>query len=306
MSERAPPTKEDVISYLRDRRNWGRWGKDDQLGTMNLITPEKRVKAASLVKTGRSVSLSRPFPKDPAPNNHNPAQHYMRMMEQPSGRGGSVDFYGIFYHGRSSTHLDSLAHIWDNDGMWQGRVPTEEVSSEGSTWCGVQHWSGGVVTKGVLLDIPKLRGEPYVTLEKPVHGWELEAAAKAQGVTVEPGDAVAVYCGREAWDRDGNPLWGSIASTRPGLHASCLPFLRDNDAGVLIWDMLDHMPNEYGLMWTVHGAIFSYGLTLVDNALLEPLAGVCAEEGRYEFMFIVAPWVVVGGSGSPANPTALF
>jgi len=93
---------------------------------------------------------------------------------------------------------------------------------------------------------------------------------------------------------------------RPGLHVSCLEFLRDHDASVLVWDMLDHLPIGYDIPWAVHAALFAYGVALVDNALLEPLSRACVEEKRDEFMLIVAPLVVVGGTGSPANPLAVF
>jgi hypothetical protein len=302
--ERTIPSKEEVAYYLHERRNWGRWGADDEAGAINLITAEKRIKAASLVRSGRSVSLSREFPKTPAPNNRNPAQHYMRRLDREGG-GGAMDYYGIFYHGTASTHIDALCHVWDDQGMWNGRKGSTEIGFEGAQWGAIQHWCQGIVTRGVLLDVPRFRGEPCVTIEKPVHGWELEDILKAQNVSLEPGDAIAVYSGREAWDRAGNPPWGS-GPARPGLHASCLPFLRDHDVSVMVWDMLDSAPNEYGIPWTVHGAIFAYGIGLVDNALLEPLSAACAEESRFDFMLVVSPLVVIGGTGSPANPLALF
>jgi len=138
-----------------------------------------------------------------------------------------------------------------------------------------------------------------------VHGWELEEIAAEQGVTIEPGDAVCVYSGREQFAASNGGVW-TRGAERPGLHASCLPFIRDNDISLLVWDMMDAAPNEYDVPWPVHGAIFAYGVSLVDNSLLEPLAKVCAEEGRYEFMFSLNPLVVIGGTGSPANPIAVF
>lgn len=303
MPERSIPTRAEVDSYLRDRRNWGRWGPDDQVGAVNLITPEKRVQAAGLVRSGRSVSLSREFPKTPAPNNLTPAQHFMRLLDRGTGA-AAIDYYGISYHGQASTHLDALCHTWNSDGMWNGRSPGEEITFEGARFGAITAWSTGIMTRGVLLDVPRFRGQPFVTHEQPIHGWELEDVAAAQGVRLEPGDALIVYGGREAWDRV-NPQWGSSTS-RPGLHVSCLPFIRDSDAAVLVWDMMDHQPNGYDLPWAVHAVIFAYGVGLVDNALLEPLAAACAEEGRYEFMFMALPLVVPGGTGSPINPIALF
>ena len=310
MTDRKLPTDADVRSWIRDRNNWGRWGKDDQLGAMNLVTPARRVAATRLVRSGRSVSLSRPFPKEPGPNNAYPAQHYMRTV--PRGKGGfAADYYGIFYHGIASTHIDALCHTWDEGGMWNGRDPKKEVTFEGATFGGVEHWSEGIITRCVMLDVPRHRGVASVTQDAPVHGWELDEILSKRGIRLEPGDAVAVYSGRDAWQANnpdtpyGRPFGGG-PNIRPGLHVSCLPFLRDHDVSLLVWDMLDHLPIGYDIPWAVHAALFAYGVALVDNALLEPAAKACVEEGRDEFMLVIAPLRVVGGTGSPANPLAVF
>ena len=310
MADRKLPSDADVRSFIRDRNNWGRWGKDDQLGALNLVTPAKRVAATRLVKSGRSVSLSRPFPKEPGPNNAYPAQHYMRTV--PRGKGGfAADYYGIFYHGIASTHIDALCHTWDEGGMWNGRDPKKEVTFEGATFGGVEHWSEGIITRCVMLDVPRQRGVASVTQDAPVHGWELDEILSKRGIRLEPGDAVAVYSGRDAWQANnpdtpyGRPFGGG-PNVRPGLHVSCLPFLRDHDVSLLVWDMLDHLPIGYDIPWAVHAAIFAYGVALVDNALLEPVAKACVEERRDDFMLVIAPLRVVGGTGSPANPLAVF
>lgn len=300
MPSDSNPSREQALSYLREGNNWNRWGAGDEVGAINLITPEKRVQAASLVRSGRSISLSRDVPTVPGRNNPMPATHWLRVMDT-----AVVDHIGISYHGYVTTHVDALCHVWDESGMWNGRDPKVEVTSQGARFGGIQHWRDGITTRGVLLDVPKFRGEPSVTIEKPVHGSELEAIAKAQGVEIEPGDALVVYSGREAWQA-ANPTWSGYRPPSPGLHASCLPFVRDRDVAVLAWDLMDAAPNEYGMTWTMHGAIFAYGVALVDNALLQPLAEACAEEGRYEFMLTFAPLPVIGGTGSPINPIALF
>lgn len=300
------PSREEVVGYLRDRRNWGRWGDNDERGAINLITAEKRIAAAGLVRSGRSVSLSRDFPKTPGPGNPNPAQHFIQSSATPAGgAGGVTDYYGISYHGYAATHIDALCHVWDENGMWGGHDPLREIRAGGARWGAIHQWREGIVTRGVLLDLPRFRGEPFVTSEQPVHGGELADVAKAQGVQLQPGDALIVHSGLGAY-REANPGWNPYGGERPGLHASCLPFVRDNDVALLGWDMMDQTPNEYGLAWTMHGALFAYGVALLDNCLLEPLAAACAEEGRYEFMLTVAPLPVVGGTGSPANPLALF
>ena len=307
MPERRVPTKQEVGSYLSDRRNWGRWGDKGSAGAINLITAEKRLSAVALVKTGRTVSLSRPFPVAPSAENPRPAQHFIKKEDRPPGGGAALDYYGVFYHGTATTHIDALCHVWDQGGMWDGRDPSQVITFEGATYGTVDQWKEGILTRGVLLDVPKHRGEPYVTLDSPVHGWELEDIVKEQGLILEPGDACMVYSGREAYAQDHGGVWSRGREfERAGLHASCLPFIRDNDMSTLGWDMMDAMPNEYGIPWTVHGVIFAYGVALLDNSLLQPLAEACAEEGRYDFMLTINPLNVVGGTGSPVNPVAVF
>ena len=305
---RSVPTKEEVLGYLSERRNWGRWGDKGSAGAMNLIDEQKRLQAISLVQKGRTVSLSRPFPVTPNAENPRPAQQYVQVWERPGNSGAAVDYYGLIYHGTSTTHIDALCHVWDENGMWDGRKPEDTLTFDGANYGTVDAWSDGILTRGVLLDVPKSRGKPYVTVEEPVHGWELEDIANEQGVELQPGDAVLVYSGREAFAADNGGIWANSVSgePRPGLHASCLPFVRDCDMSLLGWDMMDASPNEYDIGWSVHGVIFAYGVALLDNALLEPLANACAEEGRYEFMISINPLNVIGGTGSPVNPIAVF
>lgn len=308
MADRQIPTKDEVMSYLRERRNWGRWGDKGSAGAMNMITTEKRVAALGLAKNGRTVSLSRPLPSEPTLENPRPAHQYMMREERPFGGGAAMDYYGVFYHGTATTHIDALCHVWDDGGMWDGRKPDDTIGFKGANYGTIDQWSDGILTRGVLLDVPRHRGKPYVTAEEPVHGWELEDIAKEEGVTLEPGDAVMVYSGREAFAAEHGGVWvnRAAAGPRPGLHASCLPFVRDNDMSILGWDMMDASPNEYDIPWTVHGVIFAYGVALLDNSLLQPLAEACAQEGRYEFMLTINPLRVIGGTGSPVNPIAVF
>ncbi len=305
---RSVPTKDEVLAYLSERRNWGRWGDKGSAGAMNLIDEQKRLGAIRLVEKGRTVSLSRPFPVTPTAENPRPAQQYVQVWERPGNSGAAVDYYGLIYHGTATTHIDALCHVWDENGMWDGRKPEDTLTFGGANYGTVDDWSDGILTRGVLLDVPKHRGKPYVTVEEPVHGWELEDIAREQGVTLEPGDAVMVYSGREAFAADNGGIWANSVSgePRPGLHASCLPFVRESDMSLLGWDMMDASPNEYDIGWSVHGVIFAYGVALLDNALLEPLADACAEEGRYEFMISINPLNVIGGTGSPVNPIAVF
>lgn len=299
-----PPTREEVLAYLKERTNRGRWGPDDELGTLNLITPQTRTAAAALVRSGRTVSLAREFPKTPGIANPNPAQHFMRINHR-GDHGTVTDYLGTAFHGYQSTHLDALCHVYHEGALWGGRDPREVVNTDGTLWCDVAAWKEGFVTRGVLLDVPRHRGTPFVTQERPIHGWELDEVAREQGVELRAGDAVMCYGGREAWWATG-PEWVADPPRRPGVHASCLAFIREHDVALWGWDLMELWPNGYELPFTIHFSLPYFGLALLDNALLEPLARACAEEGRYEFMFVVAPLRVVGGTGSPVNPLAIF
>ncbi|MGH7752578.1 MAG: cyclase family protein, partial [Gemmatimonadales bacterium] len=200
--------------------------------------------------------------------------------------------------------------------FWEGKMyggrDSNLVTSNGARAGAVDAWSTGITTRGVLLDIPRLRGTGFVTIEEPVRGWELEAAAESEGVEHRPGDAVIVYSGRPSFYR-ANPENVPGARPSPGLHVDTIPVLRKHDAALLGWDMMDASPTGYELFdargagGPVHVlAIVYLGLPLMDNSFLEPLAQACAEEGRYEFLLTVNPLNVRGGTGSPVNPIAIF
>jgi kynurenine formamidase len=284
------PTKEEAAAWFTKRRNWGRWGADDEAGATNLITDKKRLEAAGLVKHGRTISLGRDF---------EPEEH-----RTSGGEGAVGDYYGFNYHGQRVTHLDALTHVWDQNGMWNGRDPKNEIDSTGTNFGRVTAFGNGIVTRGVLLDVPRFRKEPFVQMGKPVTGTELAAIEKAQRVEVKPGDALLIYSGREAYVRNGGSY--SNNTLRPGVDLTATSFIRDRDVAIICWDMHDARPDPYGTPWPVHGVIFAYGVPLVDNGLLEPLAQACAQEGRYEFMFIALPLKVVRGTGSPVNPIAIL
>ncbi len=285
----AQPGDGDYAAMYRERRNWGRWGTNDQVGAINLITAEKRSAAAGLVRNGRTVSLSRLF---------EPPQHFMTKSSLGGGGGFVMDYLGFIYHGATITHIDALCHIWDGDGMWQGRDPDVEITTQGAHFADITHWNTGIITRGVLLDVPRDRGVPHVTRERPVMGAELEEIASAQGVAVEPGDALLVHSGWQSAIDSGE-------AAGAGLHPSCAEFIRDRDVALLGWDLMDGR-SASGLPWPVHGVLFNFGVALLDNARLEPVAEACAEEGRYEFMFMLLPLNVARGTGSPANPIAMF
>lgn len=319
--ERRPPTAVEV-SELLNRRLWNVWGGDDQLGAINLITASNRQRALSEIERGELVSLCRPFPKIASPENPEPAVHLMmHNHDRGGGNGAAVDFIGLACHGVAGTHLDALCHVWTDSGMWNGRDPQQHITISGATWADVSTMADRLVTRGVLIDIPQFRSQAFVDEDAPVHGWELEAALKAQGDDLEPGDAVVVYSGREAWSRQHGP-WGakpsqepgaamhgapqSHAPSRPGLHVSCLEFLGQFRPSILVWDMMDAHPIAHQQPWGVHAALPLLGIALVDNALLEPLARECSTRATNAFLLTIAPLPIQGGTGSPVNPLALL
>ena len=304
--QRELPTRKEVECYLADRRNWGRWKENPSAGTINLITSKKIVDASRLVKTGESISLSNPLPVESSPANSRPVDFYLKKLDWIDQGGGVLDYIGLFQHGLTVTHLDALCHVWDRHGMWEGMNPDEILTFDGARVGGIEAWQRGILTRGVLLDVPKHRGTDYVDIDQPVHGWELEEIAAAQNVELTSGDALLVYSGKEAYEAENGPYGGDMENGYPGLHASCLPYIRDNDISVLLWDMEDAHPNEYNLAWTIHGAIHAYGLAIVDGARLDNLAKFCAENNTYEFMVTINPLIVNGGTGSPVNPVAVF
>jgi len=287
--------------------NWGRWGAADELGTLNLIDDAKRAQAASLVRTGRTVSLSREISAAPRPDVPEPFQQRL-FLEFDRPTGWATEEWRILPHGHGYTHIDGLSHVFGrSQGMWLGRDPRQELSDGGARWGAIDKWAGGIVTRCLLLDIPRLRGKSFVDLSSPVTAAELEAAEKAQGVAVGRGDALAVYCGREAWE-EANGGGYPTAVGKPGLDGNCTRFVQDRDISVLLWDMGEASGafNTPDHRLTVHNAIWSLGLAIVDNCSLAELAADCSRLARWEFMVVVAPLRIAGGTGSPANPLAIF
>ena len=311
LADRKPPTQAEYDAWRQKLSNWGRCGADDELGTVNFATPEVRRAAAGLVSTGRSVSLARPIDTHAGPRNPFPAHHFIPVP----GSGGLVDYIGMFIHGFAHTHIDALSHIPTADGasFYNGRPRCAETMLPAGPTSGVDFWRDGIATRGVLYDIPRLRGAPYVRPGQPVHAWDLEDAAARQGVVPRSGDAVIIRSGLDPY-LAAHPAGAGFASPA-GVHASVLEFLWKHEASLLVWDMLEAPTADQGLANPidihtpvhVHCIAIPYmGLALLDNAQLEPLAAACAELGRWEFLLVVAPLVIPNGTGSPVNPIALL
>ena len=308
------PDETTVLGYFDTLSNWGRWGDDDQLGTLNLITPEQTRRAVALVKEGATVSCARPITNEAAADVRSTPLHLMAyagegyaIHEQGHGElQAAADFIGMIFHGFTITHIDTLAHIFWKGQMYNGRPSHLITSREGATVESIELMANGVITRGVLLDIARLRGVDWMKMGEGIMREELEAAERAQGVKVEPGDVLLLRTGN--WKR--RETEGAHAGAeRSGPHASCLPFFRERDIALLGSDTPnDVIPTGYpSLARPVHQVgIVGMGLWLIDNCNLEELSAACAARNRWEFMLTLAPLRIKYGTGSPANPIAVF
>lgn len=300
MADWTPPSQDRADGYFKDLNNWGRWGDADQRGTVNLITSATQQAAQGLVKTGRTVSLARDVVPQPV---------FMYNVTFPSKRERAdvvLDRFDMIYHGFWITHIDALCHVaWDGQ-LYNGRPFADSLSAAGATWCPIDPLFDGITTRGVLLDVAAGRKEGFVTVGHPVTPRELDETARRQGVRVQPGDVVVVRSGDEPF-RKAHPDWVPRVSPHPGLHLSCLEWFREKDIAAISWDMMDERPIGYaGFGMGVHLAIPFLGLALVDNTNPERLAAACKEMNRYEFMFTATPLRLVGSTGAPAHPLAIF
>ena len=297
---------------FEELKNWGRWGPDDQRGTLNFITSEKRVRATNLVREGTTVSVACHLATRPGPFNPSPVVHHMIRagdLANPDGYGGSLDYFAMAPHGRMDTHLDALCHIFYKAQMYNG-IPASKVTSAGATVNSIETTEDGIVSRGVLLDIPRLRGLPYLEPGDAVYSEDLEAAEARQGVRVEEGDIILVHTGR--WRRVEEKGGWNPGEALAGLHATAMRWVHQRRVALQCCDGIsDVVPS--GLEGTgVNGrpvhllAIPAMGMCLIDNCQTEQLAAACAERNRWEFCLVVAPLKLRGGTASPVNPIAIF
>ncbi len=303
MAEFAKLTADEVLGFHKTLSNWGRFGERDQLGALNLITPEKRVAAAGLVRTGRSVSCARSLPTQPGPENPSPVLHHM-IGTASEGWGG--DYFSIASHGYATSHIDALCHIFHEGKLYNG-YPIERVTAHGALELGIHELATGIVGRGVLIDVPRTRGVEWLEPGDVILPDDLDAACAAAGLRVESGDVLFVRTGRWA-RRAALGAWNPIEGLA-GLYASCLPWLHQRGVAALGCDgVSDVIPSQVeGVGMPIHTvAIVAIGLHLIDNLDLESLAQACAEEGRWEFLIAMAPLVLFRGTASPVNPIATF
>lgn len=302
----AKLTKADIDRWRTQLSNWGRWGKDDQLGALNLITPAKRKAAAALVTEGVAISLARDTNGMVEADNPDPFEHKMTATGADASGQWGVDTLSVLFHGYQHTHMDSLCHIFYQGKMYNG-FSQQEVTSKGAQKLAITNLKQGIFTRGVLLDMAALKGVPYLDGAVAIYPADLDAWEKKAGIKVGPGDAVFINTGRWARRAAKGP-WDAEQGTA-GLHASCAKWLKDRDVAILGSDAAsDVLPSGIeGVSHPVHLlTLNAMGVHIFDNCDLGPLAAATAQRKRWTFLLTAAPLPITGGTGSPLNPIATF
>lgn len=306
----APPMSGAEFRALLDEvSNWGRWGADDQRGTLNALAPEHTRAAAQLVRSGESVSLALPLAKQFAADTDYPLSHHMiRLGEaEPVEPCWLMDWIGLAYHGSIHSHLDALCHCLFEGQMYNG-TPLSSATSEGAAKLSIEAAGQGIVTRGVLLDIPRLRGLDWLEPSTPILAEDLDVAERACGVRLGPGDVLLVRTGRHRRRARLGP-WSLMVDGAAGLHASTARWLHARTLAALGGDGTnDVIPSGVeGCGEPMHVVtLVAQGLHLLDNLWLEDLAEACTRYNRWEFLIFLAPLRLPGGTGSPLNPIAVF
>lgn len=300
-ADRPPVSQQQIEEWMTSLSNWGKWGADDQLGALNYVTPAKRQQAAALVTAGVVVSLERPvvlrerhddIKKDGKPNTIPFYELTFRTFPPgwPLGSAGfSSDVHSFAPHGALMTHLDALCHNSDGKGrLYNGYSLAETVREDagGCTRLGLDTLHEGIVTRGILVDMTRLRAARVGTR---VYVEDIEAWERQTGLKVSSGDALFVYNPQPATGPNAAP--GAV--TNVGFDTSTMPWMRER--GVALTSGADHRLT-----------LVAMGIFLLDSPNLAPLAETAARLGRWEFMLMLAPPLVPGGTGYPVNPLALF
>ena len=297
---RFPHNAAEFDQLFAQVSNWGRWGKDDQLGSANLVTAAKRKHALALAREGSTVSLAHNPLTERGSDNPSPFEHTMNP-------GLFMDTYKVSYHGYAHSHIDALCHILYKDKTYNG-YPRAEVNTEkGCTKLGIDHLKNGIITRGILIDIPRLRNLPYLEPGTPVFQEDLDAWEKKAGVKISSGDAIFLRTGRWARREKLGP-W-NIAQSAAGVHASVAPWIKSRGVAFIGSDAaLDVTPSLVeGSNLPVHTLMINaLGINLLDNQDLEALGETAARLNRWEFLLTVAPVPVTGGTGFPVNALATF
>lgn len=307
--------------YITTCSNWGRWGEDDQVGALNLVGAEQIRYAAGLVRKGRSISLTMPYDqRGPQPGGfrNNPqllatatgVDHLSGAQEPLPGGFGPARGFGYFddvliMPTQCGTQWDALCHIFWEGRMWNGRS-AGQVTSRGAESNGIEHYTGRIVMRGVLVDAARHRGVEALRPGEAVTQNDVEDFLDAHGLAVRPGDALLVRTGFMAARRGD---WGDYAGgPAPGLSLHMAPWLHRHDVAAVATDTwgVEVRPNEIGYFQPLHlVSLVHGGIAFGEMFDLDALAADCAEDGVYEFMFVASPLPLTGASGAPVSGLAI-
>lgn len=301
----------DVEAVAREVNNWGRWGDDDEIGTLNLITPDVRARAAACIRTGRAFSLALPLSTQEGiqlgfiPGRVNPLRT-MIMLNTPHGDQGLAWNDDVVTMGlQAATHWDGLAHASYRGKLYNG-YDASSVSVDGAARLGIQRIRT-LVGRGVLLDVARALGVERLEPGYPITAGDLDAALELSGTAVGTGDVVLVRTGQMAHLRQGDKL--AYCYPAPGLTALTAPWLRRRDVAAVATDTLIfevYPEQDPAVPMPVHRLhLVEMGLTQGQNWVLDELAADCAADGVYEFWLDASPLPFTGACGSPVNPVAV-
>jgi kynurenine formamidase len=303
-------TAQEFGALVRELSNWSRWGPGDQCGALHFLTAERVTAAAGLVRDGVTVSLSLPLNTTPAIHNPVPADHHMTAPTGVDGSGEPVefikDYVGLDYHNDGHTHIDALCHVAYEGALYNGRAAAD-VTPQGAAVNSIEVLTHGLVGRGVLLDIPRLRGVPWLEPGEHIYADDLEAAEREQRVPVTEGDILLVRTGHSRRLAGLGP-W-STPQSKAGMRPTALRFVASRAVAALGSDgNSDTAPSTTeGVDFPIHAlAITAMGLHLLDYLQFEELSLACERAGRWEFLMIAARLRIVGGTGSPINPIAVL
>src|SRR6266851_7647356 len=306
LSAQQKVDKATVDGWMQELSNWGRWGKDDQMGTVNLITPAKRKSAAALVKEGYAVSLSSNAETEKSADNPFPFGHEMISTGADPKPKFGMDIYTTRYHGLVLTHLDALSHMFYQGKMYNG-YSQEQVDKLGAHQLAVTAYKNGLFSRGILMDIPRLKGVKYLEPSTPIYPTDLDAWEKKTGIKTGSGDIVFIRTGR--WSRRAEKGPWNTEEAAAGMHVTCARWFHQRDVAAIGSDTHGElMPSPVeGVPFPMHQLLLiAMGTPMFDNCDLEALSEVAAARRRWEFLLTAAPLAVPKGTGSPLNPIAIF
>jgi kynurenine formamidase len=303
-TKRARNLSEDELQAMFERcSNTGRWGADDELGTLNYITAQKRIAAAGLVKTGEVVSVGRDLLTQQTKTNPQPLDLHMLY----SGRNGvsRTDFFSLASHGMTVTHMDALCHFSVDGRLYNGREVARTFSGSGAQWGSVYAQKNGIFTRGVLLDVAAARNVPWYLPDEYVTVADFEAAEARQKVRVQSGDAIFVRTGMEMMEaKEGE----QDIYPRAGLHAECIEWMHKREVSVYGGDCIEKLPypsQRFTSAMHMIGLV-SMGLPILDWPSLTQLSQTCERLRRWDYLLTTAPLRIPGATGAPVNPLCLF